>query len=421
MLSISHNHKRLNKDENDFFYLADTCWSAFTNITEDEWAYYLDVRKSQGFNVLQINILPQWDASQTKLGYTPFEEIDGKYDYKKINQIYFEHAREMCKVAKNKGFELALTVLWCNYVPDTWCNKHSEKGIIPYECVDLYIEKIHDTFSDLNPIYVISGDTDFETELCISYYVKAAKLLKNLAPNLLFTTHIRGRYTFIPEALLQYLDFIYYQSGHNALNKGNPYLFAEEMKKKYPGMPLINSEPCYEEMGYSGNLYGRWTQFDIRRAAWMSILSGAEAGITYGAAGIYSWHRVNMAFDTSKGEGFATPKPWQDALQFAGSWDYGYIKFFLESNQICDLTPRQDWLTVDNPEIRIAGNEDRIVIYSYNNISFSLNQDFSGYTAHVFDLETRYVSELEIRIEHDHTYIPMHRFHHDVIILLKKN
>ena len=40
-----------------FFYLADTCWSAFTNITDDEWDYYLYKRKAQGFNTIQINIL----------------------------------------------------------------------------------------------------------------------------------------------------------------------------------------------------------------------------------------------------------------------------------------------------------------------------------------------------------------------------
>ena len=46
-----------------FFWLADTCWSAFTNISDDDWQEYLDLRARQGFNVLQINALPQWDLS----------------------------------------------------------------------------------------------------------------------------------------------------------------------------------------------------------------------------------------------------------------------------------------------------------------------------------------------------------------------
>ena len=57
MLQISKNGKTLCRDGKPFFYLADTCWSAFTNITDDEWDYYLYKRKVQGFNTIQINIL----------------------------------------------------------------------------------------------------------------------------------------------------------------------------------------------------------------------------------------------------------------------------------------------------------------------------------------------------------------------------
>ncbi|MMZ52468.1 beta-glucosidase [Paenibacillus polymyxa] len=53
-LSIAENKRYFMNEGNPFFYLADTVWSAFTNITLEEWAYYLDYRKSQGFNVLQI-------------------------------------------------------------------------------------------------------------------------------------------------------------------------------------------------------------------------------------------------------------------------------------------------------------------------------------------------------------------------------
>ena len=78
-MSLTIENNILMKNGKPFFYLADTCWSAFTNIKDNDWDYYLDYRKSQGFNTLQINILPQWDASATDLCYEPFEVIDGKY------------------------------------------------------------------------------------------------------------------------------------------------------------------------------------------------------------------------------------------------------------------------------------------------------------------------------------------------------
>ena len=68
-MSLTIENNILMKNGKPFFYLADTCWSAFTNIKDNDWDYYLDYRKSQGFNTLQINILPQWDASATDLCY----------------------------------------------------------------------------------------------------------------------------------------------------------------------------------------------------------------------------------------------------------------------------------------------------------------------------------------------------------------
>ena len=58
-ITISENKRYFKKNNKNFFYFADTCWSAFTNIDLDSWEYYLQYRRRQGFNVLQINILPQ--------------------------------------------------------------------------------------------------------------------------------------------------------------------------------------------------------------------------------------------------------------------------------------------------------------------------------------------------------------------------
>lgn len=58
-------------DGKPFFWFADTCWSAFTSITEDDWDYYLTRRAEQGMNVLQINTLPQWDRCLPDLGIWP--------------------------------------------------------------------------------------------------------------------------------------------------------------------------------------------------------------------------------------------------------------------------------------------------------------------------------------------------------------
>ena len=60
-LQVDKNKTNFTLDGKPFFYLADTIWSAFTNVTDEEWEYYLKRRKEQGFTVLQINTMPKWD------------------------------------------------------------------------------------------------------------------------------------------------------------------------------------------------------------------------------------------------------------------------------------------------------------------------------------------------------------------------
>jgi len=421
-IKVEKNSRTLKKDGKHFFYLADTCWSAFTNITLEEWEYYLNLRKYQGFNVIQINILPQWDASETDLNVYPLPYTEGKVkkiEFTEFNQEYFNSARHMCKMAKEKGFELALVVLWCNYVPNTWASKMFGDNIMPYDFIEKYIEKVNETFSDLDPFYIISGDTDLDGEDTKKYYLKASKELKRLAPDLLQTLHIKGRLDVIPQEFIDKIDFYFYQSGHNAENPAMPYLLAESFYEKYPVKPIINSEPCYEQMGYSRNMYGRFYQFDVRRAAWMSLLSGACAGVTYGAHGIYSWHKIGKAFGLGIGEGFDNPNPWNDAVKYPGAWDYGYIRYMLELYGIDELVPMNK-IKNSSSDIRMAStrNENKILIYVPVNTNVKIDKDLSGYDIKVIDLVNKNICIPNVKVENGETIVYMHNFEQDVLIVM---
>ena len=440
-LQISKNKRHLEKEGSSFFYLADTCWSAFTNIDEPSWEYYLQYRRRQGYNTLQINILQQWDASETVLDNHPFAlDEDGNFNFYEIHDAYFEHAHKMCKRAKEYGFELALVVLWCNYVPGTWANKMMRHNTMPYECLEAYVNKVHQTFSSLDPIYVISGDTDLDEEISRSYYAKAGAILRERAPECLQTYHIRGRMVEIPDEIIDQLDFYMYQTGHSAKQKDLPmtYEMPAYFLENYPQKPLINAEPCYELIGYASRMYGRFHQFDIRRAAWQSLLSGASAGIAYGAGGIYSWHLYGKKFAPCIGEGFDMPHPWQTALHYPGAWDYGDIINIFEDNQIHDLIPRQDLLLNDTQEIRVAmaaGERERekeherkyerkrealILIYAPENTTIKLNVSINDIVrVKIIDLETRHAERGRVYLVDDFCCIEMHTFSQDVLYVVE--
>lgn len=53
MLSISDNKRYLIKDGKPFFWLGDTAWLIFANITEEEAYIYLKNRADKGFTVIQ--------------------------------------------------------------------------------------------------------------------------------------------------------------------------------------------------------------------------------------------------------------------------------------------------------------------------------------------------------------------------------
>lgn len=423
-LRVSKNKKHFETEKGErFFYLADTVWSAFTNATLEEWNEYLDYRKIQGFNVLQINILQQWDASETDLNIKPFTyREDGSFNFYERNEDYFERAEKMVDMAVEKGFVPALVLLWSNYVPGTWASEITDINIMPLEIIEEYVKYVDQRFSKYNPIYLVSGDTDFPTNLTIKYYSLALETIKKLSPHCLTTLHVRGRHKEIPDEFLysDKLDFYMFQSGHNIKFQNMSYKLAEEFNNKPVKRPSINSEPCYEQMGYSRNVYGRFDRFDVRKAAWQSLLSGADAGITYGAHGIWSWHKKGKHFGLV-GEAFDKPFDWKEALKFEGSWDYAFAKEIFSLYKLNDLNAI-DIVMNNTEEIRAAANNDltKIVIYVPFNTVVKLDKLFINYRFTIIDLEHRRFGRAEFYFEENRTVIDMHMFEADVLIMGEK-
>lgn len=449
MLEVSKTKTFFLKDNNPWFYLADTCWSAFTNISESDWEYYLDTRKAQGFNVIQVNMLWQWDASSTHLNYKPYVVDEyGRFDFTQPNIEYFDRAERMVATARDKGMTIALVLLWCNYLPHTWASdlKIRQVGLFPKEKVEEYTRMVVNRFDSYHPIYIISGDTDFQTDEVIDdYYSLCLNTVKSLSPKALTTFHIRGREKDIPHRLEcnPHFDFYMYQSGHNQLYPSMGYELAEYFAAKENKKPVLNSEPCYEMMGFSRNAYGRFSREDVRKVAWQSVLSGAHAGITYGAHGIWSWHDERLEFDSSVGEAFETPYDWHQALHFKGALDYGYLKMFMEKHHFEQLIPNQSIILngvekklygfpddlnaipswyVANQEIRAAETDTQVIIYVPSNIKLQLKGDWSENQMRYIDLESHVEETVSATyLDHSHkTVVNMHHFVRDAILMIQK-
>ncbi|MBS7648086.1 MAG: DUF4038 domain-containing protein [Candidatus Bathyarchaeia archaeon] len=416
-LSISNTRDYFLRDGEKFFYLADTCWSAFTNPSYEEWEYYLDYRRMQGFNAIQINILPQHDRSESDNYIDPFEALpDGGWDFTSKNEKYFDRAEKMVEMAVEREFTLALVVLWCNYVKGTWGSKINPKRIIPLEHLEEYVTYVAERFGKYNPIFIISGDTNFETEDSIIYYKTALDIIKRASPNSLTTMHLMGGLWDMPEVFIKSpnYDFYMYQSSHIREHQHLPYELAQRFYNMPVKRPAVNGEPCYEGHSHGGK-YGRFGRFDVRKAIWQSLLSGAKAGTAYGAHGIWSWHKKGKKFWGERFSGI--PYEWRAALKFPGAFDASFAKWVFEKYDMFDIEPANEKLLNETPEIRISEGRDKIAVYTPYNWDIKLRLNGISCKWEGIELESRRVFKPEVKISSDYSVIEMTDFNSDILFI----
>jgi hypothetical protein len=416
MLQCAPSNDRFLKDGKPFFLLCDTAWSAFTNPTIDEWIYYLDYRKYQGFNGLQINILPQGDRSQNTWDNPyPFERDENeKYLWDKPDDAYFKRAAEMVALAVDREFTPALVLLWGDKVEGTWQHKTFNSQCMPLDVVDTYVNRCVDTFGHFNPVWIISGDTDLPQGGRIAYETALA-IVKKRTPHLLCTFH-HGYEAAFPDA---WMDYYMIYSGHNQNSQSGAYTQAQETSDKVTRRPIVNGEPCYEQHGCFGER-GRFSQYDVRRAAWWSVLSGSKAGHTYGAHGVWNWHRQGQFFIAESSS--LMPLDWRDALKLPGAWDMAFMKSIIELYALTDLDPLQELIDAMPETVRCSALADRSRFAAYLPVPLELKFtfDISSYRISCINLETRTFEYPSVMRTEKGTKLSMPRSGGDRLIIAEK-
>lgn len=417
-LTVAPTGRHFLRDGQPFFYLADTIWSAFTNPTVEEWREYLVYRRRQGFNVLQITVLPVLhDFSASDQNLVPFElDAAGRWDFFRPSPAYFARAEMLVEMARAEGFVPALVVLWCDYVPGAWANRRFPEMAMPRAALDGYVAHVAHTFARFDPIFVISGDTDFEAPDPTEYYSRTLDEINRLCPDALTTLHLAPQ-ADLPGRILQspHLAFYMFQSGHHLEEQARTYTLAERFAGKPVRRPVVNGEPCYEGHGH-GHRYGRFSAVDVRRAIWQSLLSGAGAGVTYGAHGVWSWHRRGKAFSS---EAFSMlPFDWHEALRLEGAWDAGFARTLVERYGLVGLDSRQDLLS--GPEaLRAAASSDmgRVAVFVPYPTEVVLAVDPAAYTWTLVDLSARRWETAPVSEREGKTMIAMHEANSDTLVI----
>ncbi len=141
---------------------------------------------------------------------------DGKYDFSKINETYFDKAEEMLAVMREYDMIPFLHLFWVNYIPDTWAAQKSPGTVMPFEFVRPLATYFINRVKKFDPIYSVSGDTNFETDQVVKYYLEILDVLHEQDPQGLTTLHLQPT-ADPPEVLRRHpqYHFYVYQSGHS--------------------------------------------------------------------------------------------------------------------------------------------------------------------------------------------------------------
>ncbi|MCK3686017.1 DUF4038 domain-containing protein [Maribellus sp. YY47] len=320
-------------DGTPFFWLACTAWNGALKSSDEEWEYYLNQRKQNQYNVIQL-VTTEWrGCDKNAEGLTA---IEGKEKIR-IHPEFFKRIDQKIDEANAKGLLVSPVILWA--LPSGPGRELSPGYALPTEEAILLAKYIVARYQGNHVIWALGGDGQYygDQEEKWKAIGRQVFLSINHAP---VTLHPHGS-SWIGELYAQedWYDVMGYQSSHsngkgvvNWINKGP----MSQMWKKLKPMPYINLEPNYEEIGF------KITAEDVRNASYWSIFATPVAGVTYGANGVWPWLRPGERILNHGDSGGVTG--WRKSIDFPGSIQMSYLAGFIQQFEWWNLFPANEIL-----------------------------------------------------------------------------
>ncbi len=325
-LSVSENQRYLvDAEGKPFLYQADTPWFLFFKLTLPEVREYMQARKEQGFNTLQI-MLTGGKGLKNIYGELPFHN---NYDLAQPNEKFFQRVDSIVVEAQNQSLLLALVPLWSGCCRTDYAGQDVDGNPLPLnrngvEKARAYGEWVGNRYGNYDHIiWVMGGDNDpFNAMEEIEVMADGLHRTSN---NQLFTYHASSTHSstdVFPNA--DWLDvsmvYTYFRGFNKAWNKIQPdvYEVCYDEYQKTPVKPFFLGESTYE------GEHDEWgSALQARKQAYWAVLSGAT-GHAYGSP---NWHLRD---------------DWRNVLQFPGAESLKHLPPLIKSFGWPNLQP--DWL-----------------------------------------------------------------------------
>ena len=358
-LKVSADQRFLTyEDGKPFLYLGDTAWELFHRLNREQADEYLENRAARGFNVIQAVALAELDGLTVPNPYNHLPLTNN--DPAQPNEAYFEHVDYVVNKAASLEMFIGLLPTW----GDKW-NKEWGGGpeIFTPENARTYGEWIGRRYKDKPVIWILGGDRNPKSEAHKAVIRAMAEgIRKSVGNSQLVTFHPMGGHSssefFHADT---WLDFNMFQSGHAAFDIAN-YKTAVTDRDKTPTKPVLDGEPRYEDHPVNWKPANGWFEdFDVRQAAYWSLLSGA-AGHTYGNHNIWQmWQQGRQPIAWAR-------TPWDEAILQPGATHMGYLRRLFESRPWQRLLPDQSLVSVPDSsreQVRAARDAQGSFLFVY--------------------------------------------------------
>lgn len=323
-------------DGEPFFWLGDTAWNGPLRAREEDWARYLAARREQHFSVIQFVSTPWRGCTAEQAGgaaFTGAERIA-------VRPEFFRRLDARVDAINAHGLVAAPIVLWAIGPSDPGQALGEPDAI-------LLARYIVARWGAHHVAWMLAGDGKYGGERA-ERWRRIGRAVFGERHDRPVTMHPGGQQWVGAEFRDEpWFDFLGYQSGHGSSPEHLAWLVTGPPATDWtvaPPLPIVNLEPNYETH-LSYHIDRRFTDAEVRRAAYWSLLVSPPAGVTFGHNAIWVWPERE---EVPEGHQKLGPvEPWHTGLETPGTRSMAILRRFFDSLPApwWTLRPAPDLLT----------------------------------------------------------------------------
>jgi hypothetical protein len=343
MIKVAGNgHDLVRENGAPFVWIGDTAWEACHRLNDEDARFYLETRAHQGFNVVQVVLLAEFDGMNTANAFGECPLFGN--DPAKPNPAYFDFVDRFVELAAEHGIVVGLLPTWGDKVArGMW-------GVGPLVFdppkARAYGEWLGRRYRDAaNLVWILGGDrppVHGEYDDRDVWRALAAGLDTGGGCHRVTGYHPAGRSSSEPVLHGEpWLDLNMQQSGHGD-GRDSPLAWSgiEQAWGRAPAKPVLDAEINYEDHPVNpwpkfDPTNGHFTDYDIRKQSYRSIFAGA-CGVTYGH------HSVWQFCDAKHPAINHALMDWRTALTRPGARQMSHLRSLLETPAFVGRTPCQE-------------------------------------------------------------------------------